>query len=85
MTPPNRSNHHHSDFVPKCSFCSKTELDGVRLVAGTPSVFICNECTELCWDIFYGEQKPMPEKKLKPVAPLSERLERYMREKEKKD
>lgn len=70
--PRSRSTHHHSEFVPKCSFCDRSELDGVRLVAG-PKAYICNDCTELCWDIFYGKQKPMPEKKLKPVAPLVER------------
>src|SRR5580658_9372799 len=30
-----------------CSFCAKSQLDVVRLVAG-PGVYICNECVDLC-------------------------------------
>ena len=33
-----------------CSFCGKTEEQVAGLIAG-PSVFICNECVELCNDI----------------------------------
>lgn len=38
----------------RCSFCGKTEEQVKRLVAG-PGVYICNECVELCNDIFYDE------------------------------
>jgi ATP-dependent protease Clp ATPase subunit len=38
-----------------CSFCGKT-LDEVRaLVPGQPSVFICDECVDLCRDIIAEE------------------------------
>ena len=33
-----------------CSFCGKRDDEVGYLVAG-PSVFICNECVELCRDI----------------------------------
>lgn len=33
-----------------CSFCGKRDSDVGYLVAG-PSVFICNECVELCREI----------------------------------
>lgn len=33
-----------------CSFCGKEQNDVRKLIAG-PSVFICNECIELCKDI----------------------------------
>ena len=33
-----------------CSFCGKEKAEVGYLVAG-PSVFICNECIELCRDI----------------------------------
>lgn len=36
--------------VIRCSFCSKTQDDGVILVAG-PGVFICEECIALCNEI----------------------------------
>ena len=34
----------------KCSFCGKSEDEVDLLIAG-PSVNICNECTQLCYDI----------------------------------
>jgi ATP-dependent Clp protease ATP-binding subunit ClpX len=33
-----------------CSFCSKTQNEVKKLIAG-PTVFICNECVELCHEI----------------------------------
>jgi hypothetical protein len=30
-----------------CSFCTKSQFDVLKLVAG-PGVFICNECIDLC-------------------------------------
>ena len=33
-----------------CSFCSKSQHDVRKLIAG-PTVFICDECVELCTDI----------------------------------
>ena len=38
----------------KCSFCGKGQEQVKRLVAG-PSVYICNECIELCSDIIEEE------------------------------
>ncbi|HUR49218.1 MAG TPA: ATP-dependent Clp protease ATP-binding subunit ClpX [Acidimicrobiales bacterium] len=36
--------------VVKCSFCGKTQRNVKKLIAG-PSVYICNECIDLCNDI----------------------------------
>ena len=33
-----------------CSFCGKSQHEVRKLIAG-PTVFICNECVELCADI----------------------------------
>jgi class 3 adenylate cyclase len=33
-----------------CSFCGKSQHEVIKLIAG-PTVFICNECTELCMDV----------------------------------
>src|SRR5258705_7259259 len=33
-----------------CSFCAKSQHDVQKLIAG-PSVYICDECVELCVDI----------------------------------
>ena len=37
-----------------CSFCGKLKTDVAQLVAG-PTVYICNECVELCEDIIAEE------------------------------
>lgn len=33
-----------------CSFCGKSQKEVSHLISG-PTVFICNECVELCTDI----------------------------------
>ena len=40
-----------------CSFCGKSQHEVKKLIAG-PTVFICDECVELCNDIIREEQKP---------------------------
>lgn len=39
-----------------CSFCGKSQHEVKKLIAG-PTVFICNECVELCVDIIKEETK----------------------------
>ena len=39
-----------------CSFCGKSQHEVRKLIAG-PTVFICNECVELCLDIIGEENK----------------------------
>ena len=39
-----------------CSFCGKSQHEVRKLIAG-PSVFICDECVELCTDIIKEEHK----------------------------
>jgi ATP-dependent Clp protease ATP-binding subunit ClpX len=34
-----------------CSFCGKEKDEVVYLVAGSTTVFICNECVELCREV----------------------------------
>ena len=44
----------------RCSFCSKTQDQVRRLIAGSGGVYICNECVELCRDIIDEEQSRVP-------------------------
>ena len=39
-----------------CSFCGKSQHEVRKLIAG-PTVFICDECVELCMDIIREETK----------------------------
>ena len=40
----------------RCSFCGKTQDEVKRLIAG-PSVYICNDCIELCMEILREEEE----------------------------
>jgi ClpX C4-type zinc finger protein len=46
---------HHRVIKSKCSFCGK-DADQVRLVAGPKGVAICEECVQLCMDIFWPDE-----------------------------
>ncbi|MBF0317356.1 MAG: ATP-dependent Clp protease ATP-binding subunit ClpX [Nitrospirae bacterium] len=44
------------DEQTKCSFCGKNQVEVKKLIAG-PSVYICDECIDLCNDIIAEELK----------------------------
>ena len=45
-----------SDGPLHCTFCGKSQKEVAKLIAG-PTVFICDECVELCMDIIREERK----------------------------
>jgi ATP-dependent Clp protease ATP-binding subunit ClpX len=51
-----------------CSFCGKSQHEVKKLIAG-PSVFICDECIDLCTDIITEEIGQMPEADLREGLP----------------
>ena len=52
-----------------CSFCGKTQDDVKKLIAG-PSVYICNECVDLCNDIIEEEIKSEEDTSLEELPSL---------------
>ena len=53
----------------RCSFCNKDQGDVRKLIAG-PTVFICDECVEVCNDIIADDKKtPTPKAKGNLAAP----------------
>jgi ATP-dependent Clp protease ATP-binding subunit ClpX len=50
------SNGGDSKNILYCSFCGKSQHEVKKLIAG-PTVFICNECVDLCTDIIREENK----------------------------
>ena len=48
------------DKVLYCSFCGKSQHEVKKLIAG-PSVFVCDECVELCNDIIREETQEVQE------------------------
>jgi ATP-dependent Clp protease ATP-binding subunit ClpX len=51
-----------------CSFCGKSQHEVRKLIAG-PSVFVCDECVELCNDIIREEIKEISPKEKKEALP----------------
>ncbi|RCS59812.1 ATP-dependent Clp protease ATP-binding subunit ClpX [Parvibium lacunae] len=52
-----------------CSFCGKSQHEVRKLIAG-PSVFICDECIDLCNDIIRDEAATSPEQAQKAALPV---------------
>ena len=62
----------------RCSFCGKSDDQVKRLVAG-PGVYICNECVELCNDIFYDEfEESIPEEKYDEALPSPKEIKQFL-------
>ncbi|MGC1181757.1 ATP-dependent Clp protease ATP-binding subunit ClpX [Legionella sp.] len=55
-----KSGNGSSDKVLYCSFCGKSQHEVKKLIAG-PSVFVCDECVELCNDIIREETQEINE------------------------
>ena len=63
-----------------CSFCGKNQTEVKKLIAG-PSVFICDECVDLCNDIIVEETdvevnsvKVIKKKNVTPLRKFSQNL-----------
>jgi ATP-dependent Clp protease ATP-binding subunit ClpX len=54
-----RRGDHDSGKLLYCSFCGKSQHEVRKLIAG-PSVFICDECVDLCNDIIQEEMHTAP-------------------------
>lgn len=63
----------------KCSFCGKSQREVKRLVAG-PSVYICDECIELCNEIVAEEWEERPSQLVGIPRPkeIKQRLDEYI-------
>src|SRR5258705_1727259 len=65
----------------KCPFCGKSQNDPRQLIAG-PTVYICDECIELCNDIIaeeYGQDEaPTPSSRVPKPREIKEALDEYV-------
>jgi ATP-dependent Clp protease ATP-binding subunit ClpX len=64
----------------KCSFCGKNQNDVRKLIAG-PTVYICDECIELCNDIIaeeWEEEKSRELRSLPKPAEIKNVLDQYV-------
>ena len=64
-----------------CSFCGKSQREVKKLIAG-PTVYICDECIELCNDIIaeeYGQDEaPAPSSRVPKPREIKEALDEYV-------
>ncbi len=56
-----------------CSFCGKSQNEVRKLIAG-PSVYVCDECVELCNDIIREEQEESEEAASESALPIPEKI-----------
>jgi len=70
-----------SDKTLYCSFCGKSQHEVKKLIAG-PSVFICDECIDLCTDIIQEEVAKLPKTEGDDALPtphqIRENLDQYV-------
>ncbi len=70
-----------TDKVLYCSFCGKSQHEVKKLIAG-PSVFICDECIDLCTDIIQEEIAKLPKEEGDDALPtphhIRENLDQYV-------
>ncbi len=69
-----------SGEVLRCSFCNKSQRDVKKLIAG-PTVYICDECVDICLDIIAEDRvldQAKPESKLPKPREIKEFLDEYV-------
>ena len=59
-----------------CSFCGKSQKEVKKLIAG-PTVFVCDECVELCMDIIKEDNKNS-KSKLKTNTPKPSEINKFL-------
>jgi len=68
-----------------CSFCGKSQDEVKKLIAG-PSVYICDECIQLCNEIIaeeYSQEDEQEARQLLKPSEIKETLDQYVIEQEK--
>ncbi|HEY3175882.1 MAG TPA: ATP-dependent Clp protease ATP-binding subunit ClpX [Candidatus Polarisedimenticolia bacterium] len=62
----------------RCSFCNKNQRDVKKLIAG-PTVYICDECVDICLDII-AEEKDTAEPKVRTKLPKPVEIKAFLDE-----
>ncbi len=67
------------DDALRCSFCNKSQREVKKLIAG-PTVFICDECVDICLDIIAEDRllEQQQETKLPKPAEIKAMLDEYV-------
>jgi len=65
--------------VLRCSFCNKDQNDVRKLIAG-PTVFICDECVEVCNDIISDDNRFESRPGVKSSLPIPQEIKKFLDE-----
>ncbi|MCB5363320.1 ATP-dependent Clp protease ATP-binding subunit ClpX [Pusillimonas sp. CC-YST705] len=63
--------------VLRCSFCNKNQQEVRKLIAG-PSVFICDECIDLCTDIIHEETQQAARDAVRDELPTPHEIKEFL-------
>ena len=63
----------------RCSFCNKDQNDVRKLIAG-PTVFICDECVEVCNDIIADDSRFESRASVRPTLPVPHEIKKLLDE-----
>jgi ATP-dependent Clp protease ATP-binding subunit ClpX len=69
---------YRSEEILSCSFCGKSQNEVRKLIAG-PSIYICNECIDICNEIILDDEQLEP-KNSRPALPKPQELKVYLDE-----
>ncbi|MCG6962984.1 MAG: ATP-dependent Clp protease ATP-binding subunit ClpX [Acidobacteria bacterium] len=69
---------HRDGDVLRCSFCGKSQHEVRKLIAG-PTVYICNECVEVCLDII-AEDRSTETRTRQQVLPKPHEIKQHLDE-----
>ena len=61
----------------RCSFCNKDQNDVRKLIAG-PTVFICDECVEVCNDIISDDNRLESRPGVKSSLPIPQEIKKFL-------
>ena len=70
---------HLKDTPLRCSFCGKTQDEVKKIIAG-PTVYICDECVELCNDIIREEVQETSKDSERAKLPVPQEIKNILDE-----
>jgi len=71
------SKNSDADDILRCSFCNKDQNDVRKLIAG-PTVFICDECVDVCNDIITDDNHVSNKSQLGKDLPIPSEINKFL-------
>ena len=71
------SNKSNDKDILRCSFCNKNQNDVRKLIAG-PTVFICDECVDVCNDIIADDSRFDKSNEPQSLLPIPAEIKKYL-------